>query len=62
MNLTWDRRYEKKWEDLRAAYAKCARCMEDAPYDWCCKHHCGEWTYCDNCQAKCREGNKLCEK
>jgi hypothetical protein len=61
MTLTWDRRYDK-WEDLRQSYARCERCMKDAPYAWCCKHHCGSWDYCKDCDAECREGIKLCVK
>ena len=62
MNLTWDRRYEDKWEDLRAAQVRCEKCMNDAPYDWCCKNQCGQWSACEECEADCREGNKLCVK
>ena len=62
MTMTFDRRYEKKWADLRAAQIRCERCMNDAPYEWCCKHQCGSWDYCKDCEADCREGRKLCTK
>lgn len=62
MKLTWDRRYEDRWEYLKDTYARCERCMEDAPYSWCCKHQCGKLEYCNDCHAECREGNKLCVK
>lgn len=62
MKLTWDRRRDDRWADLRASQIRCESCMNDAPYEWCCKHHCGEWYYCEECEATCREGNKLCEK
>ena len=62
MNLTFDRRYDK-WEYHRKTRERCDNCMFDAPYgEECCKHHCGEFTRCNICTAKCREGNKLCEK
>ena len=27
----------------------------------CCKHHCGEYDFCETCKATCRELPKLCE-
>ena len=62
MTLTWDRRYEDKWEDLRTAQVQCEQCMNDAPYDWCCKRQCGKYNHCKDCEADCREGTKLCAK
>ena len=62
MNLTFDRRYDK-WEFHRKMRERCDNCMFDAPYgEECCKHHCGEFTVCDSCTAKCKTGKKLCEK
>ena len=62
MKLTFDRRYDK-WKLIRESYARCAACMYDAPREEsCCKHHCGEYSFCKDCTAKSRDGNKLCEK
>ena len=62
MKLTFDRRYDK-WAQIREARERCESCMYDAlDGEICCKHHCGEYTICADCKAKCREGNKLCEK
>ena len=62
MKLTFDRRYDK-WEYHRKTRERCDSCMFDAPHgEPCCKHHCGEYSWCDTCTAKCREGDKLCEK
>lgn len=62
MKLTFDRRYDK-WEYYRETQARCENCMYDAPHgEPCCKHHCGEYIWCDECTARCRTGNKLCEK
>lgn len=62
MKLTFDRRYDK-WEFAKEMRERCNACMYDAPYiEPCCKQHCGEYTFCKDCTAKCREGNKLCEK
>ena len=62
MNYTWDRRYDKKWDDLRTSTVRCHRCMDDAPYEWCCRYHCGEYESCKKCDAKCRVGKNLCVK
>ena len=62
MNLTWDRRYDK-WEQHIKDRERCNTCMYDAPEEeLCCKHQCGEYSFCTNCKAKCRAGKKLCEK
>ena len=62
MKLTFDRRYDR-WEYIRQTRERCEECMYDAPAgETCCKHHCGKYTFCEGCTAKCREGNKLCEK
>ena len=62
MKLTFDRRYDK-WKFHRQTEERCNSCMYDAPYgERCCKHHCGEYSMCAGCQAKCRETFKLCEK
>ena len=61
MNLTFNRRYDK-WKMHRAARERCEHCMFDAPNEeMCCKHHCGEYDFCEKCTAKCRVGAKLCE-
>jgi hypothetical protein len=37
--------------------------MYDSPHEEsCCKHHCGEYTWCINCEAECKNTAKLCEK
>ena len=28
----------------------CEKCMEDAPYEYCCKFECGEHEFCRGCQ------------
>ena len=62
MKLTWDRRYDK-WERIRKDRERCDTCMYDSPNsELCCKHHCGEYTWCINCTAECRNTMKLCEK
>ena len=61
MNLTFDRRYDK-WAKHKEARERCETCMFDAPgSELCCKHHCGKYSICETCTAKCRTGNKLCE-
>ena len=63
MRLTFDRRYDEKWEFHRQMRERCDNCMFDAPGgEECCKHHCGEYSICADCQAKCRETAKLCVK
>ena len=62
MMLTFDRRYDK-WERIRKSHERCESCMYDSPHEEsCCKHHCGEYTWCINCKAECRNTAKLCEK
>lgn len=52
---------QKKWELLRASYERCKQCMSDAPYgEICCKHHCGTYSFCNDCNAECRHGVLLC--
>ena len=58
----WDKRDEDKWTSLKEGQLRCKNCMNDAPYEWCCKHHCGQYDFCEICEAYCREGIKLCEK
>lgn len=53
---------EKKWRRLYEDELRCKNCMNDAPYEFCCKHHCGERDYCEDCEAECRNDNKLCER
>jgi hypothetical protein len=62
MKLTFDRRYEDKWEQLREDQLRCERCMQDAPYEYCCKNYCGKHTWCEGCEAECKNGAHLCEK
>ena len=62
MNLTFDRRYDK-WEHHRRTRERCEKCMFDAPYgEECCKRNCGSFSKCKTCTAKCKTGDKLCEK
>ena len=62
MNLTFDRRYDK-WAQIKQDRERCDTCMSDAPKgEMCCKHHCGEYSWCDECTALCRNTSKLCEK
>ena len=61
MKLTFDRRYDK-WQQYKEYEARCANCMNDAPYDYCCKNYCGERGWCEDCEAECRNTPKLCEK
>lgn len=56
------RYYDAKWKDLKASYARCTKCMDDAPYEYCCKNYCGERRWCKNCKAKCRTTIRLCKK
>lgn len=35
----------------------CAVCMYDAPHWYCCRLKCGEFEYCRNCKAECRQGD-----
>lgn len=37
-------------------YDNCQDCMEDAPYQFCCKIECGEHEFCRDCNAKSRGG------
>lgn len=62
MTLPFDRRYDK-WEEIRRSRERCESCMYDAPHgESCCKHHCGKYTWCEGCEAECRNTTKLCEK
>lgn len=62
MKLTFDRRMDK-WAEIKASQERCENCMYDAPAgEMCCKHHCGEYKICEDCEASCREGMKLCEQ
>ena len=62
MKLTFDRRYDK-WEQIRKDRERCESCMYDAPNsESCCKHHCGKYIWCEECEAECRNTPKLCEK
>ena len=56
-----NRRYDK-WEELRRTYIRCKTCMSDAPTEFCCKMHCGEYDVCKECNAVCRNSDKLCGK
>ena len=63
MNI-YDTERQKKWASLAQAYKRCEICMYDAPKihgEACCKHHCGEYDFCEKCDATCRELPKLCE-
>ena len=40
---------------------KCAKCMQDAPHEYCCKIECMEHQFCANCTSKAKEGIPLCE-
>lgn len=56
-------RRNDKWIKLRQDYERCRLCMYDgAPVEWCCKWHCGEYKECENCNAQCRNTEKLCVK
>ena len=33
---------------------ECAKCMADAPFDWCCKTECGQHEFCRGCQSDAR--------
>lgn len=62
MKLTFDRRYDR-WEQIRRDRERCESCMHDAPHgEACCKHQCGKYTWCEGCEAECRDTAKLCEK
>ena len=61
MTLTFDRRYDK-WEQHKSARERCDSCMFDAPHEYCCKNQCGKFGYCENCEAQCRNTDKLCKK
>ena len=53
----------KKWISLQEDRIRCKCCMFDAPREEiCCKHHCGTYSFCIGCDAKCRAGNKACER
>lgn len=63
MKLTFDRRYDDRWDRIRKDMERCSTCMYDGPLgESCCKHHCGEYSACATCNAQCRNTEKLCEK
>jgi len=63
MKLTFDRRYDDRWDKIRKDMERCSTCMYDAPLgEPCCKHHCGKYPACATCNARCRNTEKLCEK
>ena len=33
----------------------CNKCMQNAPFDYCCKLECGEHYFCENCNSSAKQ-------
>lgn len=42
--------------------SQCKKCMEGAPYNFCCKYECGEHEFCRGCKYCVSDYIKLCEE